>query len=175
MASHPPQKTLTAADLPQPGKTVPHRLYGWPITEEYTLDYARRHRLVFEVMPHDRALLGETSHFNYGDITDEHLAHEEFYLSLRRFATMDVISHFIRQVGVSGLRMERPVSLEWRWMLVVWSTRDYEEQYESYKMWGNWPKVEKFIDDALNECIPEGCERRTSLEWWWSCENKLVS
>ena len=138
------------------------------------LDYARRHRLVFKVMPRHRTLLGTTSEFNYGDVTDEHLAHEEFYLSLRRFATRDVISHFIREVGVTELVMERPVSHEWRWMLVIWSTRDYEEKYESYRSWGNWEKIEKFIDNALNECLPEGCERRTSLEWWWSCENKSV-
>ena len=138
------------------------------------LDYARRHRLVLKVMPRHRTLLGATSQFNYGDVTDRHLTHEEFYLSLRRFATRDVISYFIREVGVTELVMERPVSHEWRWMLVIWSTRDYEEKYESYRSWGNWEKIEKFIDDALNECLPEGCERRTSLEWWWSCENNLL-
>ena len=61
-------------------------------------------------------------------------------------------------------------------MLVLWSTQDYEQMYALYKWYGNWDSLKKFIDDALNECLPEGCESRTSLEWWWSRdENKMVS
>ena len=139
------------------------------------LDYARRHRLVFNVMPRHRNILGATNKFNYGDLTDEHIAHEELFLTLCRSATWDVILHFIGKVGVMDLRVERPVSHDSRMLLVVWSTRNYEKKFAEYRIMGNWEKVERFIDDALNECLPEGCERRTSLEWWWSRENMLVS
>ena len=84
----------------------------------------------------------------------------------------DVKLHFCHQAGSKGLRVEVPKSQEWKRMLVVWSTDDYEKVYNWYD---DWAKTEKFIDDALSECLPEGCERRTSLAWWWSCENRLVS
>lgn len=72
VAKNPPLKTLTPDDLPQSGKEVPHRLYGWPFSEDYMLDYARRHRLVFHVIPYYRKVFGD-DYFNYGDITDDHL------------------------------------------------------------------------------------------------------
>ena len=174
VSERPPLRTLTAENLPQSGKEVPHRIYGWPITEEYLLQYARRHRLTFLVSSNHRARLEGKEEFNYGDLTDEDLMDESLALSIRRFATLDVMIHFLGEVG-ARLTFERPVSRTLDWMLVLWSTDDYEEKYARYKMRGNWEKIEKFIDNALNECLPEGCERRTSLEWWWSLQNTLVS
>ena len=68
VVKYPPLRTLTAYDLPQSGKEVPHRLYGWPIAEDYMLDYARRHRLVFKVIPYFRRIFGDNDQFNYGDV-----------------------------------------------------------------------------------------------------------
>ena len=171
VAKHPPCKVLTMNDLPQPGKTVPHRLYGWPFTEDYMLDYARRHRLVFTVSPRHRIRFGGKDQYNYGDLTDEDLADEKLVLCLRRRAILDVRLHFLRDGGAIDLQISSLVSQEWPWMFVLWSTRDYEQKYATYQMFGCWETVEKFIDNALNECLPEGCDRRTSLEWWWSREN----
>ena len=175
VARNPPLKTLTPDDLPQSGKGVPHRLYGWPFSEDYMLDYARRHRLVLKVIPHYRKVFGDVDYFNYGDITDDHLADEQLFHHLRRMALLNVISHFHREGGAFDLKIDLPLSQEWRRILVVWSTKDYEEMYNGYKWYGDWPKVEKFIDDALNECLPEGCERRTSLAWWKTCGSRHVS
>ena len=47
-------------------------------------------------------------------------------------------------------------------MFVLWSTQDHEEKYRLYEMPKNWEKVKKFVDDAFNEYLPEGSERRTS-------------
>ena len=174
MAKRPPLKTLTADDLPQPDKDVPHRIYGWPITEDYMLEYARRHRLVFNVYPSQRHRFGGKEKYNYGDLTDDDLADEKLFLALRRRAIFDVMMWFLVKVGATNLKFESPVSREWNWMLVLWDTRDYEEAFATYQALGRWERVKNFIDDALNECLPEGCERRTSLEWWWSRENRLV-
>lgn len=173
VAKCPPLKTLTVNDLPQPGKKVPLRLYGWPITEDYMLDYARRHRLVFDVFPCHRKRLGGAKQYSYGDLTDEDLADADLFLSLRRRVNLDVLIFFLREAGATNLKFKRPLSLKWNSMLVVWSTEDYERTYSLYQMYRSWEKAKKFIDDALNECLPEGCGRRTSLEWWWSCENRL--
>lgn len=175
VAKHPPLKTLTADDLPGPGKDVPYRLYGWPFSEDYMLDYARRHRLVFTVIPYYQKIFGDVDYFNYGDVTDDHLADEQLFHHLRRKSLLDVMAYFQREGGAFDLRIDLPLSQEWRRILVVWSTKDYEEMYNGYKWYGDWSKVEKFIDDALNECLPEGCERRTSLAWWKTCGGRLVS
>ena len=171
VVKYPPLKTLTAYDIPQSGKEVPHRLYGWPIAEDHMLDYARRHRLVFKVIPYFRRIFGDNEQFNYGDVTDDQLADEELLRHLRRMSLFDVKLHFCHQAGSKGLRIGVPKSQEWKRMLVVWSTDDYEKVYNWYD---DWAKTGKFIDDALNECLPEGCKRRTSLAWW-SCENRLAS
>ena len=175
VARRPPCKTLTADELPGSGKTVPHRLYGWPISEDYMLDYARRHKLIFPVDPYYRDRFDGKDEFNFGDLTDDHLADKHLFLALRRSATMRVLFHFSREVHARWMTVDRPISLEWDKMLVLWSTDDYEKQYTIYDRPGKWERVKKFIDDALNECLPEGCERRTSLAWWWSFENSLVS
>ena len=112
--------------------------------------------------------------YNYGDLTDEDLMDEKLLLSLRRCATLDVMMFFLDEVGATNLKCESPASRKWKRMLVLWDTRDYEETYDTYQRRGTWERVRNFIDDALNECLPEGCERRTSLEWWWSRENRLV-
>ena len=138
------------------------------------LDYARRHRLVFDVYTRYRKRFGGKELYNYGDLTDEDLADEELFLTLRRAATRDVMTSFREKVGATCLRLENPVSRKWTWMLVLWSTDDYVETYSVYERRGTWEKVKNFIDDALNECLPEDGERRTSLEWWWSRENRLV-
>ena len=175
LAKYPPMKALTTDDLPQPGKEVPHRIYGWPVTEEYMIDYARRHRLVFNVSLHHRKRFGGREQYNYGDLTDDDLADEKLFLSLRRHAKYDVMMWFLTEVGATNLKMESPASRKWKCMLVLWDTRNYEETYATYQGRGSWERVKNFIDDALNECLPEGCERRTSLEWFWSRENTLAS
>ena len=175
IAKHPPCKALAPKDLPRPGQPTPppHRLYGWPFTEEYLLDYARRHRLEFPVCSAVRARFEGKEEYNFGDLTDDHLADGVLVQHLQRVATTRVRRHFI-QAGAS-VDIGRPLSLKWDSMFVLWSTRDFEPKYRMYKMFKNWDKVKKFVDDALNECLPEGCERRTSLEWWWSLENAFVS
>lgn len=137
------------------------------------LDYARRHRLLFKVLPCHRKRFGGKEQYSYGDLTEDDLAEDDHCFSFRRRATLDVIMHFFLEAGAIDLKFRRPVSRDWEWMLVLWSTETYEEAYSMYQIDGSWEKVKKFIDDALNECLPEGCERRTSLEWWWSRENRL--
>ena len=137
------------------------------------LDYARRHELEFPVFPYFRKLFGDKDEWNFRDLTDEHLADEKILPTIRRIATLEVVSHLTRGACALGLTVDRPVSLEWQHILVVWSTDNYKEGYGLYKR-GSWERVEKFIDDAMNECLPEGCKRRTSLAWWWSYKNRLV-
>lgn len=136
------------------------------------LDYARRHRLKFTVCAHRRAQFEGKEEFNFGDLTDDHLADEGLVQHLQRMATTRVRVHFA-EAGAC-LDIDRPLSLEWDTMFVLWSTHDYEKKHHMYTAVGTWSEVKQFVDDALNECLPEGCERRTSLEWWWSWENAFV-
>ena len=139
------------------------------------LDYARRHELEFPFHPYYRKLFGDKDEFNFGDLTDDHLADKKSLPTFRRIATLQVVLHLTREARALGLTVERPVSLEWQNILVVWSTDNYKEGYGMYAQFGTWKRVEKFIDDAMNECLPEGCQRRTSLAWWWSHRNRFVS
>lgn len=136
-------------------------------------DYARRHQLDFPVCAAVRAKFGGKEEFNFGDLTDDHLADEDLVEHLRGIATIRVMMHFVH--AGADVYIDRPLSLEWDTMFVLWSTNDFEHKYRMYKILRKWDRVKKFMDDALNECLPQGCERRTSLEWWWSWENSFVS
>lgn len=175
MAARPPLKVLGPNDLPGPHNdhSAPRRIYGWPFSEEYTLEYARRHGLVFSVPQGCRSEFDGKAEFNFADLTDDHLADEESLPHLRRIATLRVLNHLRENTG-AALSVERPISLERQWLFVLWSTEDVEEMYWMYRRIGNWRKLEAFIDAAMNECLPEGCERRSSLEWWWSREKNEV-
>ena len=105
--------------------------------------------------------------FDFADLTDAQLADERSLAVFRRIATIGVIAHF-RRTTDAMIKVDNPVSLHWKRMLVIWSTDDFEEKYERYQHRGTWKTIWTFITEAMNECLPEGCERRMSLEWWWS-------
>ena len=80
----------------------------------------------------------------------------------------------VEQVNANG-DIGRPLSLQWDSMLFLWSTRDFEPKYRIYKMSKNRNKAKNFADDALNESLPDGCERRTSLEYSTFCFSAKLS
>ena len=137
------------------------------------LEYARRHHLVFAVHSGRRERFGGKDEFDFADLTPEQLADEKILPSLRRMATIKVIAH-IRSATGAMLKVDQPVSLDWQWMLVIWTTDDVEEKYARYKRLGEWETIETFVNEAMNECLPEGSEKRTSLDWWWSREKNKV-
>ena len=67
-------------------------------------------------------------------------------------------------------------SLEWDSILYVWTNYNYEEKYlcNGLALKGRFERAKKFVNEAMNECLPEG--KRTELQWWWSFDdNEVVS
>lgn len=137
------------------------------------LEYARRHGLGFNVPESCRSKYDGKAKFNFADITDDHLADEQSLSRLQKVATRLVLNYLEMKTG-ADLSLGSPISLEWKHMLVIWSTEDADEKYGIYRCLGIWEKLKTFIDAAMNECLPEGCEGRTSLQWWWSREKTIV-
>ena len=137
------------------------------------LDYSRRHHLSFSVPNGFESKFDGKDEFDFADLTDAQLADERSLAVFRRIATIGVIAHF-RRTTDAMIKVDNPVSLHWKRMLVIWSADDFEEKYERYQHRGTWKTIWTFITEAMNECLPEGCERRMSLEWWWSQDKNEV-
>ena len=82
--------------------------------------------------------------------------------------------HFIDEVG-AHMTIHRPLSQEWKMMLALWTNYDIDQKRARFEATNSWKKVYWFIEDSLNENLPPGVERRTSLQWWWTFDSSLVS
>ena len=72
------------------------------------------------------------------------------------------------------LEVGRPFSLEWERILYIWTNYNIEKVYDKLAYNGKFERIRKILDDAMNECLPDG--KRTELQWWWSFDdNEVVS
>ena len=66
------------------------------------------------------------------------------------------------------------LSQRWMTMYALWTNYDIKQKYSVFKAVTDWEKVETFMDELLNECLPPDSERSEPL-WWWSVDNRFVS
>ena len=129
---------------------------------------------MFKVYPLYSERFNGQDEYNFGDLTYEHLSDAQLRKLLLGMATNAVIMHFIDEVG-ARLTVHRPLSQEWNMMLALWTNYDIDQKFARFRATNSWKKVFWFIEDALNESLPPGVERRTSLQWWWTFDSDLVS
>ena len=66
------------------------------------------------------------------------------------------------------LQVESAISSERKSVIVLWTNYDMGRMYAFFeeRREGGWKGVKKFLDDAMNECLPHGAAR-SELLWWW--------
>ena len=135
--------------------------------DSYMLALAARRGLSFKPGRHTRHLFGGRETFKYSDLTEEHFRNERLIQSLQRMATMAVLVHFSGRTGTC-VEAQSVISPGRKSVVVVWTNYDMGPTYALFEGWreGGWNGVKKFLDDAMNECLPPGAER-TELLWWW--------
>ena len=160
---------LKLEDFPAFSKGVkpPRRIYGWIFDDSYMLALAARRRLSFKQHKRIRHLFGGDETFNFGDLTEEHFRNEELMDTLRTIALSKALIYFAGTTGTC-LEVETVPSPRWQRVLVVWTNYNMGSTYTLYEEWreGGWKKMKKFLNDAMNECLPPGTEREELL-WWW--------
>ena len=69
----------------------------------------------------------------------------------------------------------RPISLEWGFILYVWTNYNIRERYlrDGLCRNGRFERTKEILDKAMNSCKPEG--KRTELRWWWSFDDNDIS
>ena len=69
----------------------------------------------------------------------------------------------------------RPISLEWGFILYVWTKYNIRERYlrDGLCRNGRFERAKEILDKAMNSCMPEG--KRTELRWWWSFDDNDIS
>ncbi|TBU36370.1 hypothetical protein BD309DRAFT_1072060 [Dichomitus squalens] len=177
IANRKPTENITPKPLGGHGRSPPLLLYGWTLNHDYFLEYAKRHRLTLKVSEEARKRLGcATKKFNFGDVTEEHCRDKLLLdeLRLRTAARFVSVCHLRKASGFEFTK-ERPLSLEWDRILYVWTNYDIEEKYFSYgfSQKGRFEEAKKVMDEAMNECLPEG--QKSELLWWWSFDDNDVS
>ncbi|KAI0705636.1 hypothetical protein C8Q76DRAFT_592070, partial [Earliella scabrosa] len=173
MANRPPAKLIAPELLASSGTNPPVLYYGWPFKKNYMVDYAKRHHMSFDVPKHSRAILNccDTGKFNFKDITDDDYRNEDVMIGLRVVASQLVVRDLIRKTAVP-LAIDRPFSLHWDFMLVLWTNYNAEQHYEPLDAFGTYDTVVKILTCAMND-DPAG--ERSKLRWWWGWGNGAVS
>ena len=174
MANRPPKTKITRDLLPSYGYEPPALLYGWPFKRDYFVKYAQRHWLsVDEITEKYRERLGcPTNSFNFGDLTEEQARDPDLMRGLCLGARIISVQHLI---GMTGLMLEvgRPFSLELERILYIWTNYNIEKVYDKLAYNGRFERIRKILDDAMNECLPDG--ERIELQWWWSFDDNEVA
>ena len=133
------------------------------------VEYARRHSLTFQPPRKLRAVLKCGQEFNFADITHDHYRDKKVMVGLRSIAKILVLTKLTSETGVQ-LSVARPFSLEYPYILVMWSNYNIEERYEPLDSLGMiGPAV-----DTLREAMNEDPQEPTELQWWWTWDNDVV-
>ncbi|EJF59642.1 hypothetical protein DICSQDRAFT_181805 [Dichomitus squalens LYAD-421 SS1] len=175
IANRKPTENITPELLGGHGRSPPLLLYGWTFNHDYFLEYAKRHRLTLEVPEQARQRLGcATEEFNFADVTEEHCRDEQLLKELRSAARFVSVCH-LREASGLAFTIGRPLSLEWDRILYVWTNYDMAERYlgDGLSQKGRFEEAKKVMDEAMNECLPDG--KKSELLWWWSFDDNDVN
>ena len=141
------------------------------------LELARRRRLTFDVGRHNHCYFGNVDTYNFADLTEEHLTNEELRPRLRKLARIAVELYFTKSTGFC-LDIQQPYAPDFKSVLVVWTNYDMHVKYQAYDAYirgaqkGGWKKIRRFLQEAMNECLPAGSEPSQPV-WWWATEDPV--
>ncbi|TBU21742.1 hypothetical protein BD311DRAFT_771646 [Dichomitus squalens] len=175
IANRKPRPIIPPKLLGGHGRKPPLLLYGWTFDSDYFLGLTKRYGLILKVSEGARKQLGcATKRFNFADVTEEHCRDEQLLDELRRAARFVSVSHL---TGLAGIPFEigRSLSLEWDSIIYAWTNYDADEKYFGYGLSqkGRFERAKKLMDEAMNECLPEG--QKSELLWWWSFDDNDVN
>ena len=174
-AEHPPLAVLPLEYLPHlsGGAHAPRFFFGWAFDKSSFLGVARRRRLTFTVNSYYRRRFGGLETFNFGDLTEDQVNNPALTEYLHSAAAIYVHSYILQQTR-AHFTVEHMLSQRWTMMYALWTNYDIKKKYSVFKAITDWEKVETFMDELLNECLPLDSERSEPL-WWWSVDNRFVS
>ena len=143
------------------GRKPPLLYYGWPITEKFLLEYAKRHQIVSFTTLHGKKL-------EYAALTPEDLQDKEFEVALIGRAQNDVFKHLGQRSGYT-LEIARPFTDQYFCMVALYSNYSMKRRYPVLLAAG-LENVVCELDHAIKEVDPD-----TDLQWWYDWNNNLVS
>ncbi|KAM5546105.1 hypothetical protein V8D89_000231 [Ganoderma adspersum] len=164
----PSNKTLPREMIPKNGSKPPLYHYGIPFTDQYMLEYAKRHHLTIKLSPEARKFFDGKAEFAFADISREDEEDEVFFNQLLSAACSAAMHHIQKRCDVT-LFIARPFSLHWDGMVSLWS---------NYNMTERCLKVVKTRERRLNivaklkEAMYEGGEEN-EIEWWYEWSNDV--
>ena len=141
------------------------------------LELARRRRLTFRVREYNHHYFGNVDTYNFADLTEEHLTNKQLRQSLQALAVLAVERYFRKSLGFCP-EIEQPYAPDFKNVLVVWSNYDMHVKYRAYDSYirgaqkGGWKKIRRFLQEAMNECLPAGSEPSRPM-WWWATEDPV--
>ncbi|KAI0758728.1 hypothetical protein C8Q74DRAFT_1372661 [Fomes fomentarius] len=170
MANRPPRKNISPKLLARKGRKPPLLYYGWPFMDYDMILYAKRHSLSYRPSATTRANLGCGEHFNFANLTEEHLRNPQVVRALRTIA-FRLAQHDLIGKTAARLTIGRPFSSDWDSILVLWTNYNMEEHYPMLEFLGIYDNVVATLDEELN--VGKKRAERTKLRWWWSWDNDV--
>lgn len=151
------------------------RYYGWAFNNGEMLEYAKRQDFTFEVDSETTGRqFGGKGVVKFSELSEEHCKDEELMRALRPVAISEIQAHIAVKTGVL-LTFEKPLSMEWESMWVVWTNYDIQDKWPRMEAFKFWDRLQNFMDDMMNNGRPADAEPRRHVQWWWSCFNYFVS
>ncbi len=164
-----PNKILPREMIPKDGSKPPLYHYGIPFTNQYMLEYAKRHHLIMKLQPSTRQFFDGKEEFDFADISPEDEADEDFMNAISGAACFAAMRDIEKRCDIT-LHMARPFSLEWDGMVSLWSNYDMNER--CLKSIRSRERCQKIVVN-LKEAMHEGGEEN-DIEWWYEWDNPVV-
>ncbi|PIL28833.1 hypothetical protein GSI_08878 [Ganoderma sinense ZZ0214-1] len=168
MANRAPSKTLSRELIAKNGSKPPLYHYGIPFTDQYMLEYAKRHHLTVKLLPGAMKFFGGKPEFAFEDISREDEEDEVFMSQLLSAGCSAAVRHIGDRCDIP-LHLARPFSLHWDGMVSLWSNYDINERSLT---WIRSRERCENIMAKLKEAMYEGGEEN-EIEWWYEWNNDV--
>nr|VWP01059.1 Cytochrome P450 51 [Ganoderma boninense] len=165
MEKKPPKDSLRRTLIPKRGQTPPLYRYGFPYTQQYALDYARRHHLKLKLIDEDIDAFGGREELDFADVDDTWLQERDSWVFAMGVSRSLMLRDLSQRCGFS-LDAGRPFSLEWDGIISLWSNYTIEERYMACP---DHEEVLRVLEEAMNEV--EG--HNSKVQWWFDWNNDL--
>ena len=161
-----PKDSLRRTLIAKNGKTPPLYRYGFPYTQQYALDYARRHHLKIKLVGDDIEAFGGREELDFADVDDSWLQERDSWVFVMAVSRSLMLQDLSRRCGFS-LDAGRPFSLEWDGIISLWSNYTIEERWLACP---GHEEVLRVLEEAMNEV--EG--HNSKVQWWFDWNNDIV-
>ena len=169
MANRPPRNALPLKLLPRRGRKPPLYNYGFPYTDKYALEYARRHHLTIPIADEDREAFGGRTILDMADIDDAWMEADEEIGSFARSVSCTLMLKDLSHRCGFVLGQGRPFSMDWDGIVSLWSNYNVKDRFDLCG--SGYEKVVDILKDAMNET--EG-HNSPGAQWWFDWDNNVV-